>query len=90
MQYDILILENDPKNKDYELYGVSKDRFMGIVKFYGYIKEKSLNHLLKTYNDWRIILWRIPTTKNGISSMSLALDKGFKIVGYDIGFININ
>ena len=90
MQNDILILENDMKNKDYELYGVSKDPYMGIVKFYGYIKEKSLKNLLKTYVDWRIILWRIPTTKNGISSMSLALDKGFKIVGYDIGFNNIN
>ncbi len=90
MNKDILILERYNKNKNYELYGVSKDFYEGRVNFYGYIKEKSLKHLLKTYHNWRIIIWRIPTTKNGISSMVLAIDKGFKIVGYDIGFNNIN
>jgi len=90
MNNDELILENGKLNRDYELYGVSKNHFEGLVNLYGYIKEKSLKNLLKTYCNWRIILWRIPTTKNGISSMSLALDKGFKIVGYDIGFNNIN
>jgi len=90
MKKDILILEDGRKNKKYELYGVSKDYYEGRVSLYGYIKEKSLNHLLKTYQNWRLILWRIPTTKNGISSMSLAINKGFKIVGYDIGFSNIN
>jgi len=87
---DILFLEKYNKSKDYELYGVSKDYYNGKVKLYGYIKEKSLRNLLKTYHNWRIIIWRIPTTKNGVSSMSLAVDKGFKIVGYDIGFNNIN
>ncbi len=90
MQEDILILEDGKKAKNYELYGVSKDHYMGIVKLYGYIKQKALRSLLKTYQEWRIILWRIPTTQNGISSMYLALEKGFKIVGYDIGFNNIN
>jgi len=60
------------------------------VNFYGYIKEKSLKNLLKTYQNWRFILWKIPTTKIGISSMNLAINKGFKIVGYDIGFSNVN
>ena len=87
---DILFLEKYNKSKDYELYGISKDYYNGKVKLYGYIKEKSLRNLLKTYHNWRIIIWRIPTTKNGVSSMSLAVDKGFKIVGYDIGFNNIN
>ncbi|MFX1593126.1 MAG: hypothetical protein ACFFCL_10565 [Promethearchaeota archaeon] len=90
MNKDILILKRYDKNKNYELYGVSKDFYEGRVNFYGYIKEKSLNHLLKAYYNWRIILWKIPTTKNGISSMALAIDKGFKMVGYDIGFNNIN
>ena len=90
MKKDVLILENGRKNKKYELYGVSKDYYEGRVNLYGYIKEKSLNHLLKTYRDWRLLIWRIPTTKNGITSMSLAIDKGFKIVGYDIGFNKID
>jgi hypothetical protein len=90
MKKDILILENGKHKKNYELYGVSKDFYEGRVNLYGYIKEKSLKHLLKTYKNWRIILWRIPTTKNGISSMSLAINKGFKCVGYDVGYNNIN
>ena len=90
MNNDVLILDRGKKRKAIELYGVSKDFYEGILNLYGYIKEKSLNNLLKTYNAWRIILWRIPTTPNGIHSMSLALEKGFNIVGYDIGFSNLN
>ena len=90
MDNDILVLDKDKRHRDYELYGVAKDYFKGKVNLYGYIKEKSLKNLLKTYHNWRFILWKIPTTENGISSMNLAIDKGFKIVGYDIGFNNIN
>jgi len=90
MKDDTLILKKEKKRKGYELYGVSKDYYLAQVKLFGYIKEKSISNLLKTYKNWHIILWRIPTTENGISSMSLALKKGFKVVGYDIGFNNIN
>lgn len=87
---DILILDQGLKSNSYELYGVSKDYYNGKVKLFGYIKKKSLRNLIKTYKNWRVIIWRIPTSENGIHSMSLAVDKGFKIVGYDIGFHNIN
>lgn len=90
MKNDTLILKKAKKNKELELYGVSKDYNMANVQLFGYIKEKSLKNLLDTYKNWRIILWKIPTTENGISSMSLALKKGFKVLGYDIGFNNIN
>jgi len=90
MNDDILLLEKGKKGKGYELYGVSREFYEGRVNLYGCIKEKSLDHLLKTYNNWRMILWRIPTTQNGIHSMSLALEKGFNIVGYDLGFNNMN
>ena len=90
MNKDILILEKERNSKGYELFGVSKDHYNGIVKLYGYIKEKSLNNLIKNHQKWRIILWRIPTTQNGISSMALATKNGFKVVGYDVGFNNIN
>jgi len=90
MNKDVLILEKGKKDKGYELYGVSKNPYEGLVNLYGSIKEKSLKQLKKTYNKWRIILWRIPTTQNGIHSMSLALEKGFNIVGYDVGFNNMN
>ncbi len=90
MKCDTLITKKVDTSKSYELYGVSKDYYMANLKLYGYINEKSLNNLLKRYKNWRIILWNIPTTDNGINSMSLALKKGFKVVGYDIGFNNIN
>jgi len=90
MKDDEVILEKGNKNKGYELYGVSKDYYDGIVNLYGSIQEKSLENLKSTYGNWRIILWRIPTTQTGVSSMSLALEKGFNIVGYDIGFNNMN
>ena len=90
MKDDTLIIKKEQKRKGYELYGVSKDYYLAHVKLFGYIKEKSLNNLLKTYRNWRIILWKIPTTEIGIHSMALALKKGFKVVGYDIGFNNID
>ncbi|HDZ19471.1 hypothetical protein LCGC14_0515750 [marine sediment metagenome] len=90
MNHDVIILEKGDKNKGYELYGISREFDDGIVSLYGSVKEKSLNNLLKTFNNWRIILWRIPTTQNGVHSMSLALEKGFNIVGYDVGFNNMN
>ncbi|MFW9881524.1 MAG: hypothetical protein ACFFG0_51320 [Candidatus Thorarchaeota archaeon] len=90
MNQDVLILENGKRDKGYELYGVSKEYHDGIVSLYGSIKEKSLNNLIKTYKNWRIILWRIPTTQNGLHSMTLGLEKGFNIVGYDVGFFNMN
>lgn len=86
MNQDVLILEKGKKDKGYELYGVSKNPYEGLVNIYGHIKEKSLKHLLKTYNKWRIILWRIPTIQSSIHSMAIALEKGFNIVGYDIGY----
>lgn len=90
MKDDTLLLKKERKSKGYELYGVSKDYYMANVKLFGYIKQKSISNLLKTYKNWGVILWKIPTTENGIFSMALALKKGFKIVGYDIGFNNIN
>ncbi|MHA2035846.1 MAG: hypothetical protein ACW98X_05395 [Promethearchaeota archaeon] len=90
MKNDELIFLKGKKDKGYELYGVSKDYYDGIVNLYNYIQEKSLENLIDTYRNWRIILWRIPTTPNGVNSMALALEKGFNIVGYDIGFNNMN
>ena len=88
MKDDVLYLEKGKIDEGNELYGVSKDYYNAIVKIYGYIKAKSLKNLLKVYKNWRIIICKIPATQNGIHSMKLALEKGFKVVGYDIGFYN--
>lgn len=90
MKDDEVISVKGRKDWGHELYGVSKEYYEGILNVYGYVKEKSLNNLKKTYKNWRIILWRVPTTQNGLHSMALAIEKGFKVVGYDIGFSNVN
>lgn len=90
MKDDVLITEKGRKDKGSELYGVSKDYYEGRVNIYGNAKEKSINSLLKTYHKWRIIIWKIPTTQNGVHSMHRAIKKGFNIVGYDLGFNNLN
>ncbi|MFX0080713.1 MAG: hypothetical protein ACFE94_03075 [Candidatus Hodarchaeota archaeon] len=86
MNQDVLTFERGKKDKGFELYAVSKEYHDGIVSLYGSVKEKSLKNLIKVYKNWRIILWRIPTTRNGVHSMALALEKGFNMVGYDVGF----
>ena len=40
---------------------------------------------LKKFKKWRYIDWRIPTTKEGVQSMKMALENGFNVIGYDIG-----
>ena len=86
MKDDNVITERGRKDKGYEMYGVSKDYYNGLVNLYGSAQEKSLDNILKTYRKWRIILWKIPTTQNGVNSMALAIEKGFNVVGYDVGF----
>jgi hypothetical protein len=44
-----------------------------------------LEKLSKYFKDWRIIEWRIPATEEGLYSMKIALEFGFKVIGYDIG-----
>jgi hypothetical protein len=90
MKNDELILGTGRKEKAQDSYFLSKNRYDGIVNLYGTIHEKTLKNLLRAYKKWRIILWRIPTTPDGINSMALANKKGFNLLGYDLGFHNDN
>jgi hypothetical protein len=87
MKDDIVITGDGKIDKINESYLVTKDPYGGIVNLHGSITAKSLKNLIKSYRKWRIILWKIPTTPNGLHSMVLAVKKGFNIVGYDlVGF----
>ncbi|MHA2184298.1 MAG: hypothetical protein ACXAAI_04785 [Promethearchaeota archaeon] len=90
MKNDDLIFGSGKKEKANDSYFVSRNKYDGIVNLYGTIHEKTLKNLLKSYKKWRMILWRIPTIQDGIHSMDLAIKKGFNLLGYDIGFHNVN
>ena len=45
-----------------------------------------MNIIKKNFN-WRVIEWRIPTTIEGLNSMEIAINRGFKNIGYDVGSI---
>jgi hypothetical protein len=57
----------------------------GAIHMIGYMHDIFIKMYLKKFKKWRFIDWRIPTTEEGIHSMKMALDHGFKVIGYDIG-----
>ena len=87
MKEDKLIIETiqGTKNENYQLI---KDFYNGTIKVRGVMEVSTLKDLLSKYSHWRILEWRIPTSIIGIDSMHIALENGFKVVGYDIGSIN--
>lgn len=61
---------------------------LGAVFMKGYLHNILLQHYLYKYSNWRFIEWRVPATEKGIDSMNLALNNGFKVIGYDIGSLH--
>lgn len=86
MKSDHIIVGKDSKDlQNYELYETAEDYYKAILSINGYMQEKALKHILKQYNDWNLIEWRVPTTLNGLASQKLALESGFVPVGYNPG-----
>lgn len=69
-------------------FEIKDDFYKGCVLIKGYLSEKTLGFLLKKYSCWNVIEWYIPTTVEGLNSQLLALENGFKVVGYNPGSIN--
>lgn len=86
MKRDNLIIKI---NDDFELdqYYIEEDFYKSCVKFEGFICKDTLNDLLKKYNNWNVIEWKIPVNKSGLNSQKIALDNGFVVLGYDSGSI---
>jgi RimJ/RimL family protein N-acetyltransferase len=85
-KYDLSIMMGDSKIKWHNMR-IYENKSFGSVHLEGCIHDIMLKMYLKKYSKWRYIDWRIPTTEQGIHSMKLAKDNGFKVIGYDFGSI---
>ncbi len=66
-------------------FSIKEDPYKSHILIRGCLKVKTLEHLLEKYDNWNVIEWRVPTTMKGINSQKIALQKEFKVMGYDPG-----
>lgn len=100
--YETIKLTNRKMKKDtvecYEVppeqiqikFDLQEDKFKGTILIQGYMDQSAINSTLKKYDQWNVIEWRIPTTKQGVASQKLALEYNFVISGYDPGSYKID
>jgi hypothetical protein len=67
------------------IYSLKKDIYSGIIEITGYFSKITLSYFLQLYESWRLIVWKIPTTLDGLNSVKLAIENDFIALGYDIG-----
>ncbi|MHA1193295.1 MAG: hypothetical protein ACTSP9_13530 [Promethearchaeota archaeon] len=81
---DLLITMED---SDYRTHDIEiKQNFnFGAIHMKGYMHDIFIKMYLKKFKKWRFIDWRIPATEEGVRSMKLAFNNGFKVNGYDMG-----
>ena len=86
---DLLITETD--SMKFHFLELQQDYNLGAISLKGYMHDMVLKMYLNRFKKWRYIEWRIPTTEKGIHSMKIALESGFKVIGYDMGsFIELD
>ncbi len=66
-------------------FSIKEDPYKSHILIKGCLKEKTITHLLEKYHNWNVIEWRVPATMKGVNSQKNALEKGFKVMGYDPG-----
>jgi len=84
MNRDKVLIRN-ASNVLFNNFTLDKDPYKSCILIRGYLTEKTLKHLLQYYSNWNLIEWRVPATLEGLNSQHIALNKGFKVVGYDPG-----
>lgn len=92
MKEDYLeIVKNVPQiiNSKFEDMDIKINFYNSFVQIRGILSKNRIMHLLKKYKIFRIILWKIPTTIEGTYCMKVALELGFKIVGYDMASVKL-
>ncbi|MHA1374763.1 MAG: hypothetical protein ACTSR7_10730 [Promethearchaeota archaeon] len=80
---DLLITMEDSNYKTHDIE-IKQNFNFGAIHMKGYMHDIFIKMYLKKFKKWRFIDWRIPTTEEGVRSMKLALDNGFKVIGYDM------
>jgi hypothetical protein len=66
----------DPLNSQVTIFGASNISYM--------------KKICSMFQNYHIILWKVPTSIEGINSMKYAFDLGFKAIGYDVASIESN
>ncbi len=86
MKSDTVKVEKKVKTDvDHISHKTSKDYYKGIVSIVGYMNQHEIERILKTYSNWNIIEWRVPTcSEEGPYFQKLAVDNHFHVVGYDV------
>jgi hypothetical protein len=84
MKNDTIIFETS-KDDVIINFEIKEDLSIGFISLIGLINEDRLIKLLQKYAGWRIIQWEIPLSYSSTSVVELALNKGFNILGYNIG-----
>ena len=87
MKNDKLSIESSNGKLNKEQINLSLNPLNSIVNLEGISNHESIEKILNQFNKYHIIIWKIPTTLNGVSSMQTALDLNFKVVGYDMASI---
>lgn len=81
---DLLITMEDSNYKMHDIE-IKQNYNFGAIHMQGYMHDIFIKMYLKKFKKWRFIDWRIPSTEEGVRSMKLALENGFKVIGYDMG-----
>ncbi len=81
---DLLITMGDSDYKMHDIEIIQNYNF-GTIHMKGCMHDVFIKMYLKKFKKWRFIDWKIPATEEGVRSMKLALENGFKVIGYDIG-----
>ncbi len=84
MNRDKLLIRN-ASNFLINNFTIDKDPYKSCISIKGYLSERILKDLLENYSNWNLVEWRVPTTLEGLGSQHIALNNGFKVVGYDPG-----
>jgi len=81
-----------PENisSDFEDVDIKINFYNSFIQIRGLLSRNRIKYLLKKYKIFRILIWKIPTTLEGTYCMNVALELGFKIVGYDMASIKLS
>jgi hypothetical protein len=66
------------------------DTLNSVVYISGVASINDMKKILSQFKKYRLIIWKIPTTFQGVNSMRNAFEMNFKVVGYDMASLDIN
>ncbi|MFX0001742.1 MAG: hypothetical protein ACFE9Q_14540 [Candidatus Hodarchaeota archaeon] len=92
MKNDRLIMSEGARIKEKKIpqLEIVPNPLHSIVTILGASNISYMKKICKMFRNYRIVIWKIPTTIEGINSMKHALELDFKAIGYDVASIESN